>query len=85
MDSGGRIKIESKDDMRRRGLPSPDRADALVMAFVGHEAHVLTIEEQLNLERLEHRLRAKIEADQWLYEDEMGRPRSNRDWMTERF
>lgn len=28
----GKIYIESKDDMKKRGLPSPDRADALVMA-----------------------------------------------------
>ena len=28
IDSRGRIKIESKDDMRKRGLPSPDWADA---------------------------------------------------------
>ena len=28
IDSRGRIKIESKDDMRKRGLLSPDRADA---------------------------------------------------------
>jgi phage terminase large subunit len=27
------IQIESKDDMRRRGIPSPNLADALVMAF----------------------------------------------------
>jgi hypothetical protein len=27
IDSRGRIKIESKDDMRKRGLPSLDRAD----------------------------------------------------------
>ncbi len=33
LDSKGRIKIESKDDMKKRGLPSPDRADAVVMAF----------------------------------------------------
>lgn len=32
-DSRGRIKIESKDDMRKRGMPSPDRADALMLAF----------------------------------------------------
>lgn len=29
----GQIKIESKDDMAKRGMPSPDRADALMMAF----------------------------------------------------
>ena len=30
MDSRGRIKVESKKDMRARGAPSPDRADAVV-------------------------------------------------------
>jgi hypothetical protein len=35
VDSRGRIKIESKDDMRRRGLPSPDRADTAAMLFSG--------------------------------------------------
>lgn len=28
----GQIQIESKDDMRKRGLPSPDRADAVMLA-----------------------------------------------------
>ena len=31
--SGGKIQIESKDDMRKRGLDSPDRADAVMLAF----------------------------------------------------
>ena len=35
IDSRGRIKIKSKDDMRKRGLPSPDRADAMSIAFAG--------------------------------------------------
>ena len=35
IDSRGRIKIESKDDMRKRGSPSPDRADAMAIAFAG--------------------------------------------------
>lgn len=29
----GKIMIESKEDMRKRGLPSPDRADAVAMAM----------------------------------------------------
>jgi len=33
IDSRGRIQIESKDDMRKRGLKSPDRADAFVMSL----------------------------------------------------
>ena len=32
-DARGRVTIESKDDMRRRGLGSPDKADAVMMAF----------------------------------------------------
>ncbi len=31
--SKGKIRLESKDDMKRRGLRSPDRADALALAF----------------------------------------------------
>ena len=33
-DSQGRILIEKKEDMRKRGIPSPDKADALMLAFV---------------------------------------------------
>lgn len=29
----GQIKIESKDDMAKRGMPSPDRADTLMLAY----------------------------------------------------
>lgn len=29
----GKIQLESKKDMKRRGLPSPNRADALVLSF----------------------------------------------------
>jgi len=34
VDLRGRIKIESKDDMRKRGMPSPDRAEAVMFLFV---------------------------------------------------
>jgi hypothetical protein len=32
-DSQGRVKIESKEQARARGLPSPDRAEALMLAL----------------------------------------------------
>jgi hypothetical protein len=35
VDRRGRILIESKDDMKRRGLPSPDRADCAMMSVGG--------------------------------------------------
>ncbi len=33
VDSSGRMKIESKEDARKRGVPSPDRAEALMLAL----------------------------------------------------
>lgn len=33
--STGKMKAESKDDMKRRGLPSPDKADAVCLLFAG--------------------------------------------------
>ena len=33
IDSQGRVKIESKEDARKRGVPSPDRAEALMLAL----------------------------------------------------
>jgi hypothetical protein len=33
--STGQLQIESKDELRARGLPSPDRADALSLSFFG--------------------------------------------------
>jgi len=32
-DSGGKLLLESKEDMRRRGAVSPDEADAVVLTF----------------------------------------------------
>jgi hypothetical protein len=32
-DSQGRMKIEAKEEARKRGVPSPDRADALMLAL----------------------------------------------------
>ena len=37
--SDGRLGLESKDDMRRRGAGSPDRADALLGAMRGSPEH----------------------------------------------
>ena len=39
--SSGKMQIESKDAMKKRGLPSPDRADALCLTFAGDAAVAL--------------------------------------------
>ena len=36
--SGGKLKIESKDEMRKRGVASPDLADALMLTFAASGA-----------------------------------------------
>jgi phage terminase large subunit len=39
----GRIEIETKDDMRKRGIDSPDEADSVAIAVYGARRHVGTI------------------------------------------
>ncbi|ATM85066.1 PBSX family phage terminase large subunit [Yersinia frederiksenii] len=41
-DNNGRVKVESKKDMKKRGIPSPNMADALIMAFAPTD-HALDI------------------------------------------
>ena len=36
-DSSGRLVLESKQDMKRRGMPSPDGADAVALCFAEPE------------------------------------------------
>ena len=38
--SQGKALIESKEEMRRRGVPSPDKADALMLAFLSSRRKV---------------------------------------------
>jgi len=35
--SDGRVKVESKDDLEKRGVDSPNDADAFIMAFAQPE------------------------------------------------
>lgn len=46
---GGQIKLESKKDMKKRGMPSPDSADALALTFA------YKIEEYIPLAELAYR------------------------------
>lgn len=48
MTSKGKIRLESKEDMKKRGLRSPDRADAVVLAFVnkGPDAFFAFLEQE---------------------------------------
>ena len=38
-DSAGRLLLESKQDMRKRGVGSPDEADACVLCFATPDGH----------------------------------------------
>lgn len=39
LDSRGRVKVETKDEMRKRGVSSPDRADTIVMSTVAGDRY----------------------------------------------
>jgi hypothetical protein len=36
--SSGKTKVESKEDIKKRGLKSPDCADSLILTFAGDAA-----------------------------------------------
>ena len=42
-DASGRIVIESKVDMKKRGVASPDRAEAVLLALYENKAVIPTI------------------------------------------
>lgn len=48
VDSRGRLKCESKDDMRKRGVKSPDRADAITAVMALREARVINAKSEIN-------------------------------------
>ena len=48
--SQGRLLLESKDELRARGLPSPDRADALMMAFLEDDGDAEPVDRLLGLQ-----------------------------------
>ena len=50
LDASGRIKIESKESARQRGVRSPDRADALMLALGNHRPEI-TIKDLLLIPR----------------------------------
>ena len=37
IESSGRIKVESKDELKKRGLKSPNKADAFILTLAGGE------------------------------------------------
>ena len=49
--SSGKILIETKDDMKKRGLSSPDLADAFCLTFAGGRAKVDLSEARYSLSR----------------------------------
>ena len=44
MTSKGQIAVETKEEMRKRNLPSPDRADALVYSFIHMDDQSVDVE-----------------------------------------
>ena len=49
--SSGQLQIESKDELRSRGLPSPDGADALSLSFYGG-AHAINTNSHIDIPTL---------------------------------
>jgi hypothetical protein len=50
-DSSGRLVLESKQDMRKRGMPSPDSADAMALTFSEPEGSPIPRSTLINFNR----------------------------------
>jgi hypothetical protein len=50
-DSSGRLVLEAKQDMRKRGMPSPDSADAMALCFAEPEGSAIPRSIALNFNR----------------------------------
>ncbi len=50
-DSSGRLVLESKQDMRKRGMPSPDSADAMALTFSEPEGSAIPRSTLINFNR----------------------------------
>ncbi len=72
LDSQGRMKIEAKEKARARGVPSPDRAEALMLALCKPPQKIEYYTAR-DLQRVEQ------EGDDRFYEDDYRSPR-NRQW-----
>lgn len=51
IESSGKIKVESKDDMKKRGIKSPNRADAFCLTFAGGDISAI---ERLHVARIDY-------------------------------
>ncbi len=58
--SDGKLELETKTEMKRRGVHSPDRADAVVMAIAGQRKCSLRIDNVI-----EDVTEGKVDPDQW--------------------
>lgn len=65
LESSGKLKVESKDEMKRRGVRSPNKADALCLTFAGGE---LSLSVQRPIRAITHYDPLRIEV--W---DDVGR------------
>jgi phage terminase large subunit len=54
--STNKIQIESKEDMKRRGVPSPNDADALILTFAVNEAILAGSRSRLRGQPLKRRI-----------------------------
>ena len=66
MTSSGKILVESKSDLKKRGYRSPDLADALMLTFAGGDFTLSTHvgrEAQSDYDEFAHEMRARATSD----------------------
>jgi len=66
IESNGKIKVESKREMRKRGMASPNKADALVMRFYFNDSVYRKKRVEDKYERDRMKKKKRIRSDSWM-------------------
>jgi hypothetical protein len=74
IESSGKIKVESKDDMKKRGVKSPNRADAFLLTFATSE---IAVERRMPIATMDY---DPYEVSTENFERALRQTRSGTDW-----
>ena len=65
-EDNGKIKVESKAEMRKRGMPSPNKADALILTFMAPDATMILARKEKLREKEERVRTIRTDKNSWM-------------------
>lgn len=66
VNDNGKIKVESKIEMRKRNMPSPNKADALMLTMTASDTAFVLAKKEIERERESSRYRPRTRSRSWM-------------------